>query len=392
MACLFRRNKSKIWHVRYQRHGTRVQRSSRTTDKGKARDFLAGLLANDGNQPSAELRKTAFSALCDAYEEQHLPLLKAGTQLNYRGHIKVLRTHFGAQPIGEIRQVDIGDLVARLRRSGLKSGTVRRYLTTLSSLFAFAVRAGWVDQSKLPHLEKRSLPESRPRVRFLSAEEYRRLFDAAAPHLQPILKIAVTTGMRHDEILGLKWTEVDLDRKEVLLENTKNDRPRVVPLPEDAVAVLVATQEAAMGPYVFTNPATGTRYIDVWQSFQSACRRAAIVNFRFHDLRHTFATWAVQSGMDLYRLSRILGHSSVAMTTRYAHLATEQLHEAVQSMAKSMSAKNSEPHSSAAQVLGALESLSKTLGIPDNSSTLDDGGGLSRELAAHMARRLVAGI
>lgn len=83
---------------------------------------------------------------------------------------------------------------------------------------------------------------------------------------------------------------------------------------------------------MYPNPTTGTRYKDIRQSFNNACRRAGIVDFRFHDLRHAFAGWAVQSGMDLYRLSRLLGHSTLQMSTRYAHLATEQLHEAVHAM------------------------------------------------------------
>ncbi len=102
------------------------------------------------------------------------------------------------------------------------------------------------------------------------------------------------------------------------------------------VAILVARPRIADSLFIFTNPSTGHRYKTVKRAFQTACRRSGIEDFRFHDLRHTFASWAVQNGADLYRVSRILGHSTLQMTTRYAHLATEHLHEAVRGVATFM--------------------------------------------------------
>ena len=107
--------------------------------------------------------------------------------------------------------------------------------------------------------------------------------------------------------------------------------------------VLTGTTTASHGLAVpstrnllITNPQTGKRYRNVWRSFRRACSRAGIADFRWHDLRHTFASWHVQSGTDLYRLSRMLGHSTLQMSARYAHLATEHLHQAVRDMATSM--------------------------------------------------------
>jgi integrase/recombinase XerD len=167
--------------------------------------------------------------------------------------------------------------------------------------------------------------------------------------------MAVATGLRSAELLTLKWSQVDLDRRELRLEETKSKRPRIVPLSDRAVAIFVATRYLDRGPFVFTNPVTGRPYRNLCGSFHAACRRAGIADFRFHDLRHTFASWAVQNGMDLYRLSRILGHSTLQMTTRYAHLATDQLHEAVRSMATLMATRSSD--STNAIELGAQEGL-----------------------------------
>src|SRR4029078_5551067 len=127
---------------------------------------------------------------------------------------------------------------------------------------------------------------------------------------------------------------VDLERREIRLVRTKSNRPRVVPLSQRAVAVLAAREgPLEASSYVFINAATGDRYRTIKRAFGTACRRAGLEDFRFHDLRHTFASWAVQAGGDLYPISRILGHATLQMTTRYAHLGTEHLHKAIRTLA-----------------------------------------------------------
>ena len=248
-----------------------------------------------------------------------------------------LKAHFGEDRyIDEVRKAHIAEFVGHLKKTGLKPPTIRRYLAILSSLFAFAERSGWLAQNPVTHFDKRSLPEALPRTRFLSQAEYRRLLASAEPHLRPLIEMAVETGMRMGELFGLRWEQVHLERREVRLVVTKSNRPRVIPLSDRAVAILVASPRIATSPYVFTNPQTGKRYRNLWQSFRKACSRAGITDFRWHDLRHTFASWHVQSGTDLYRVSRMLGHSTLQMSARYAHLATEHLHQAVRNMATSM--------------------------------------------------------
>jgi integrase/recombinase XerD len=279
--------------------------------------------------------KVRIDVLCERYTELHLPVLKPRTRANYATHLAAIKAHFGEDRyIDEVRKAHVAGFVTELKKTGTKTPTIRRYLATLSSLFSFAERSGWLAQNPLVRFDKRSLPESQPRTRFLSRDEYRRLLAAAEPHLKPIIGMAVETGLRQEELLGLKWAQIDLERREVRLAVTKSKQPRVVPLSDRAVAIFVAT--ARVGAYVFTNLRTGQRYRYIRRSFQTACSRAGISDFRWHDLRHTFASWHVQSGTDLYRLSRILGHSTLQMSARYAHLATEQLHEAVRDMATSM--------------------------------------------------------
>jgi integrase len=151
-------------------------------------------------------------------------------------------------------------VVAHLKKTGRKSPTIRRYLSTLSSLFSFAERSGWLAQNPLVRFDKRALPEAQPRTRFLSRGEYRRLIAASPSHLRPLIEMAVETGMRLEELLSLKWEQVDLDRREVRLVLTKSNRPRVVPLSDKAVAVLVAgTRDHRASTHVLPASARSSR-------------------------------------------------------------------------------------------------------------------------------------
>jgi len=192
---------------------------------------------------------------------------------------------------------------------------------------------------KLAHEEWEVLPsaprairmekERQGRCRWLTPEEAHQLFTACRalnPALADLVEFCAYTGLRQAEALGLTLDRVDRARGVVLLEVTKNGRRREVPLCGPADAVLGRRQAAGGdGDRVFG--ATS------WYAFRGAWRRSVratgLVNFKFHDLRHTFASWAVQRGATLPELKDLLGHSSLAMVLRYAHLAPEHLRSAV---------------------------------------------------------------
>ena len=108
---------------------------------------------------------------------------------SYVGHIAAFKDHFGDRYIDEVRKIHVADFIAQQKRRGLKAPMIRRYLSTLSSLLSFAERSGWLAQNSLVRFDKRALPEARPRTRFLSHDEYRRLLAAAQPHLRPIVLV-----------------------------------------------------------------------------------------------------------------------------------------------------------------------------------------------------------
>lgn len=170
------------------------------------------------------------------------------------------------------------------------------------------------------------LKPSKGRSRWLTRAEEKRLLDSATSHLRPIIAVAVDTGGRRGELLGLDWRSVDLDRNTVTFLDTKNGEDRTVRLTDRARRVLVGLDSQKMGP-VFTYG--GKSILCVKGSFKSACRRAGIDDFRFHDLRHTFASRLVQKGIPLYEVMHLTGHKSFEMVQRYAHLGPDYQDRAI---------------------------------------------------------------
>jgi integrase len=170
----------------------------------------------------------------------------------------------------------------------------------------------------------RMLKEPRRRVRFLRREEADRLIEALPTHMKPIVEFALATGCRAGEILGLEWSRVDLTRKVAWLDHgtTKSGDGRGIPLNADAVAALEATRgQHARWCFTFG----GKRIQTSSTAWDKAKERAGIDDFRFHDLRHTWASWHVQSGTSLAELMELGGWKSYEMVLRYAHLAPEKL-------------------------------------------------------------------
>jgi integrase len=141
-----------------------------------------------------------------------------------------------------------------------------------------------------------------------------------------MVMVALTTGMRRGEILGLKWDYVRLESRLIILPVTKNNTVRVLPINETLYRILAEMPQKS--GYVFGN-GNGGHIGDIKHSFTSACRKAGITDFRFHDLRHTYASHLAMRGVHIRALQELLGHKTLAMTQRYSHLAPEQLQNAV---------------------------------------------------------------
>jgi integrase len=163
------------------------------------------------------------------------------------------------------------------------------------------------------------LAEDNLQFRSLSPDEEEKLIRACSPYLQDLVVFAINTGLRHGELLNLKWEEVDLERNVIKMLVRKNRQVLEVPLNNRAAAVVRAWAGMRKCPYVFYNPGTGDRFKDLWLGLQKACRQAGLQGITWHTFRHTFASRLTRAGVDLVTVKELLGHSAVSVTMRYAH-------------------------------------------------------------------------
>jgi len=215
----------------------------------------------------------------------------------------------------------------------LAPATVNLYWFALSSLLTQAwVEWRWITVH--PMRQVRRLREPRGRVRFLSDEERQRLLAACQqsphPHLYVIVRLALATGGRHTELLRLTWQDIDLKRGILTFHDTKNHESRAVPLTANVVALL-AQQRERYASCVFPRR-NGRAMTSFWDSWRAVRQQANLRDFRFHDLRHTFASYLAMSGANLLAIAELLGHKRLDMVKRYAHLTEAHTRSVVERM------------------------------------------------------------
>ncbi|MHB8155594.1 MAG: tyrosine-type recombinase/integrase [Candidatus Omnitrophota bacterium] len=226
-----------------------------------------------------------------------------------------LTRYFGDKYLSEIRQIDIERFKTE-RTKQVKPGTVNRELSVLKSMFSRAVEWSRAIENSAKGVKK--FKENNRRQRCLAYEEEDKLLANCNERIKPIVLVALHTGMRKGEILKLKWQDVDIQNRVIHLLDTKNGEARDVPMNNTAIDTLRKIIKHPTSEYIFCNKG-GKLYGDIKKSFLSAIEKAGIINFRFHDLRHTFISRLMMAGVDLASLTEIAGHKSVKMTIRYSH-------------------------------------------------------------------------
>lgn len=335
---LYKRADSPYWWASYtDSSGKRTRRSTGVSGRKEAEAILSKWkLATHqertwGVAPSRTLEEVMLAYLqeFEAMGKRSLP--------TYKFHARQLLASFAGHGVETLRPSDISAHINRRRADGVRPATINRELEVLSAAINHVNhRLEW----GLPNpVTGRMLREPDGRVRWLTPEEADRLVVAArgvrAPYLADLIEIALHTGLRREELLGLEWCRVDLAADVIRLEgrHTKAGKPRTVPINHTARRALLSrasyrASTAPDTPWVFADR-HGDRVVDPRKGFLSACRGAGISDFRFHDLRHTCASWLVQRGTTLQVVAEILGHSTAAMANRYAHLAPHQAREAL---------------------------------------------------------------
>lgn len=329
---IYRRGTNGIYWVRFQWRRQEIRRSAKTTVRRVAEKFERDLREDFARIDRGGKPRRTFGELMVRFGEDRLPSLKESSAQRYRVSAKPLLAHFRDLYLDEINKAKLAEFIRRRRRDGVTSATIRRDLACLSSAFSHAVHADWLDQNIVKAIDKRELKEAQPRVRWARQVEYKKILATVnSPRQRSIIIILAETGMRLGELLNLQRADMDLGRKEVHLTETKTGAPRVVPLSREAAAQLTAQPQRLRCPYVFfTSSGKPPTVNGISTALRRVFKRAEIKDFRPHDLRHTFATWYLQRGGRLERLQQILGHRRIEQTMKYAHVATQDLHDDMQ--------------------------------------------------------------
>ena len=270
-------------------------------------------------------------------EDQYLPFIRSYKR-SWKTDLSMLNNHLfpalGKKHLDEITREDITKIhQTRIDRGG-SPASANRLLVLLRYLYNLATEKWCVPG--VTHNPTKGVPlfeENNKLERYLSSEEVQRLYGAIRTSqnkmLQHIMPMLILTGARKQEVLQAQWNEFDLIGRRWRIPMTKSGEARHVPLSDQALVLLAKVQQLKISEtYVFPNPHTGKPYVSIFYPWDTARKKAGLPEVRIHDLRHTFASLLVNSGRTLYEVQKLLGHTQIKTTQRYAHLAHDTLIDA----------------------------------------------------------------
>jgi len=331
MGVIVKRGRS--WYIDYYHRGRRVRRAVGHSKR------VAELALKDAEVKSArgeylgiyEEKKMLFEDLA----EEYLVFSKANKAYSsYERDTRSLRVHlvryFKGSYVFELTSQMIETYKAR-RLEKVGPATVNRELSCLRHMLNKAVEWRYIGISPMKGVKL--LKEPPGRLRYLRPEEASALLANCAPRVRSVVVTALHTGMRRSEILNLKWGDIDFRTRIITVQKSKNNERRMIPMNDILQAELNSVPRDIRSQFVFCNR-EGKPFARVYKGFKGALRRAGIEDFRFQDLRHTFASYLVMNGVDLRTVQQLMGHKSLRMTMRYAHLSEAHARKAVDTLAR----------------------------------------------------------
>jgi integrase len=316
---LYKRNDSPRWWVKISHGGRTIQRSTGTEDKAQAQEYHDKLKVSLWEQQRLGVKPRR------AWKEAVVRwLVETSKKATHDGDIKKLRwldAFLGALMLDEIT-LDVIDRVKSERLKTVSKSTVNRYLAVVRSILLRA-RDEWEWIDKAPKVKLFREPPGRERS--ITVEQAEALLRELPAHQRDVVLFTLATGLRQSNVLRLEWSHVNLESGHAWVDadQSKNRRPIAVPLNLRALEVL-RRQIGKHPARVFTYAGRPLDRANT-HAWQRALKRAGIENFRWHDLRHTWATWHRQSGTPTHELQRLGGWRTSVMVERYAHLAPDHL-------------------------------------------------------------------
>lgn len=313
------------WWIDIGHLGKRIQQSAGTSDKVAAQrlhDKLKSDLWNNSHLGTKPEKKWIEAVIRWLAESQHKRSLR-----DDKVHLRWLSPHLKTLTLRQITRDVIDNLAALKQQDGCKPASINRMLALVRAILRKAEREWeWIEKAPLIRLYK----EDNKRIRWITHEEAALLLKELPSHLADMVTFSLATGLRQANVTGLQWSDVDLIKKHALIhpDQAKGKKAIPVPLNEDAIAIL-RKQIGKHHQFVFTFK--GNRIIQCnTKAWKKALERAGIKNFRWHDLRHSWASWHIQSGTSLQELQQLGGWASFAMVLRYAHLSSDHLLKAAE--------------------------------------------------------------
>ncbi|MBF0265035.1 MAG: site-specific integrase [Gammaproteobacteria bacterium] len=320
---VYQRKGSEVWQIEFYFNGERIRQSSKTKDKQEAEQKEAELKRqlwrqeNLGDKPKQTWKESVVRYI---KEKQH----KKSIDSDITG-FRTLAPYFEHFMIQELTRLNIDEALDSLQdEREISNARVNRLASFIRTMLNMACDEWeWID--KAPKIRMRT--ESQNRIRWITQAEAYRLISVAPKHWKNVIKLTLATGLRKTNIMTLKWSQIDMQRHCAWIhaDEAKGKRNIAVPLNEDALAVL-KQQIGLHDEYVFTYAGKPFRFD--YTSWHEVIAKAGIKDFRFHDLRHTWASWHVQAGTSLQELMELGGWRHMDMVLRYAHLSSESLKDA----------------------------------------------------------------
>ncbi len=339
--------------VRLKGYPVQTATFNRLTDAKKWVQDTESAIRDGRHFKTTEAKRHTLGELIDRYTRDVLPEKKDKTANDQASQLAWWKARLGAYALADIIPALLAEYRDKLASEPLPlktptsepryrgPATVVRYMAALSHAFTVAVKEWqWLDDSPMRKVTKPK--EARGRVRFLSDDERARLLTAckesSSPYLYPVVVLALSTGMRQGEVMGLTWDDIDLNRGRAILHETKNGDRRAVHLSGHALEQVkeLAKVRRLDTKMLFPEKARAgqkpQKPIDLRAPWEKALEKAEIENFHFHDLRHSAASYLAMNGATLAEIAEVLGHKTLAMVKRYSHLSDAHVSSVVERM------------------------------------------------------------
>jgi len=319
----------KTWYLDYLYKGRRVRKAVGRS-KGIAELTLKDIevkIAKEENLGVQEEPRVRFRDCAREYLDYSRAHKARGSSNRDALSLRWLNSAFGGQYLFSITRREVEQYMRqRIEKGRVKGATVNREISCLRHMLNKAVE--WRYLRENPARGIKMFRETEGRLNYIEPDQIEALLEECPRYLKPIVITALHTGLRESEVLGLKWSNANFKARLIMVPRTKNNQPRFVPMNQILDRELRNLYARKRGEFVFCDK-DGKPYGKVYRGFKAACRRAGIKNFTFHDLRHTFASHLTMVGTNMRTVQELMGHKTIKMTMRYAHLSQQHLQEAV---------------------------------------------------------------